>query len=224
MGSFLGTSVSKKLVMALVGLFLITFLVVHLGINLLLVFSDTDESFNIVANFMGTNPVIKVAEIILFLGFFVHIVWGIILQIQNWMARPVGYKHYNLSYTTPFAKYMIHTAAIILIFLVLHIADFYVKAKFLGGAEEISYDGNVTFVHNLAALVYAKFHITRYVIGYIIVFIILGFHLWHGFQSAFQTFGINKKSYFPFIKAVGVIYTVVIVAGFTAIPLIIYFR
>jgi len=219
----LGSSVGKKIMMAFAGLFLITFLVVHLIINSLLVFSDTEETFNIAANFMGTNPAIKVMEIILFAGFLVHIIWGIVLQIQNWRSRPTGYKVSTGSYTSPFSRYMIHTAIIILIFLGIHLADFYFVAKFVPhGVPEVSY-GDQT-VHNLAELVIAKFQMPAYVIGYIVAFLLLGFHLYHGFQSAFQTIGLNHKSYFPVIKAVGIIYSIVIFAGFTIIPLLIYFQ
>ena len=134
----------------------------------------------------------------------------------------MGYNVKSQSDTSPFSRYMFHTAVIILIFLVIHIIDFYVKAKFLGGAKEITYDDEV-YMHNLAALVIAKFKMPAYVIGYLIAMFALGFHLLHGFQSAFQTIGLNHKSYFPVIKVIGYVYTFVIVAGFSAIPIIVYF-
>lgn len=87
------SSITKKVIMALAGLFLISFLLVHLGINILVLIPDTNrEIYNKAAHFMATNPVIKVFEVILFAGFIIHIIYGIVLQIQNWRARPKGYK------------------------------------------------------------------------------------------------------------------------------------
>ncbi len=201
------------------GLFLITFLFVHLGINLLVLLPDT-SAFNIAAHFMSTNPIIKVFEVVLFSGFIIHIIYGLILQIQNWMARPNRYKIEGWSHSSPFSKFMIHTAIIIFIFLVIHLADFYFKAKF-GHLEEIIINGEP--YHDMAALVLAKFKIIGFVIGYIFIFIILGFHLHHGFQSAFQSFGLNNKTYTPIIKNVGTFIAFILAIGYIIIPVVIYF-
>lgn len=221
MGNFFTSSVGKKVMMAAAGLFLIIFLLVHLGINsLLIIFKDTD-SFNIAAHFMGTNIVIKVFEIVLFGGFLLHIIYGIIVQILNWLSRPVGYKVTNYSQTSFFSKFMIHTAVVILIFIIIHLSDFYFKAKFFGDIPAVMIHGKE--YHDLGALVIAKFQKTGFVIFYIVSILFLGFHLLHGFQSAFQTLGINHKTYTPVIKACGVIYTVIVSLGFIAIPVVIYF-
>lgn len=208
--------------MSLAGLFLITFLLVHLGINLLLVFTENNMAFNKAAHFMGTNIFIKVFEVVLFGGFFLHIIYALILQFQNWRARPKRYYKANKSETSPFSKWMIHTAAIILLFLVVHLIDFYIKAKFIGDVADVVYDGK--HYHDLATLVVEKFQMLGYVIFYIISFLILGFHLTHGFQSAFKTLGLNNKTYTPIINVISIAYTVLVVAGFTLIPLLIYFR
>ncbi len=213
------SSLTKKFVMAFMGLFLITFLFVHLGINFLVLLPDT-TAFNVAAHFMGTNPVIKVFEVILFGGFIIHIIYGLILQIQNWMARPNRYKIEGWSHTSPFSKFMIHTAAIIFIFLAIHLADFYFKAK-LGHIGEVNIDGEN--IHDMAALVLAKFKIFGFVIGYIVAFVILGFHLHHGFQSAFQSLGLNNRTYTPFIKSLSTIISIVLALGFIVIPIAIYF-
>lgn len=217
--SNLQSSLTKKYVMALAGLFLITFLFVHLGINLLVLLPDTSW-FNIAAHFMGTNILIKVFEVVLFGGFIIHIIYGLILQVQNWMARPDRYKVEGWSHKSPFSKFMIHTAAIIFIFLIIHLIDFYFKAKF-GDIGDVVIDGE--HYHDLAALVLAKFKIIVYVIGYIIAIVILGFHLHHGFQSAFQSLGINHKTYTPIINVVGNLVAIILVAGYILIPLVIYF-
>lgn len=222
MSNFFTSSVGKKLFMSLAGIFLLVFLVIHLVINLLLVFSDTTESFNIAATFMGTNPVIMIMEVILFGGFLIHMIYGIILQIQNLIARPTGYKKGNNSQQSFFSKYMLHTAIIITIFLVLHLLDFWVKNKFLGGVDEITYSNGKVY-HDLGALVIERFRIGWVVVTYVVLLIGLGFHLHHGFQSAFQTLGLNNNKYTPFIKGFGVFYSIAISLGFISIPVIIYF-
>ena len=77
--------------------------------------------------------------------------------------------------------------------------------------------------HDMGLLVIQKFQHSGFVIGYIVAFLFMAFHLLHGFQSAFQTLGLNHKVYTPVIKAIGVIYTIVITAGFTIIPIYIYY-
>ena len=221
MGNFFTSSIGKKIMMAAAGLFLIIFLLVHLGINSLLIIFQESDNFNIAAHFMGTNIIIKIFEIVLFGGFLLHIIYGIIVQIMNWISRPVGYKVNNTAQTSFFSRFMIHTAVIILVFLVIHLSDFYFKAKFFGEVPEVMINGNE--YHDLGALVLAKFKMAGFVIFYIASILFLGFHLIHGFQSAFQTLGINHKTYTPIIKTAGVIYTFVLCAGYIAIPVVIYF-
>jgi succinate dehydrogenase / fumarate reductase cytochrome b subunit len=212
MRKFLGSSVTKKLVMALAGLFLITFLIIHLSINLFLL-SDNPDPFNKAAHFMATNPIIKVFEVILLAGFLIHIVLGILLQIQNWIARPRRYKVTYTSQTSFFSKYMIYLGIIILIFLILHFFNFYfVKLGLVKGDPE-----------NFYGMVHELFRIPSYIVIYIFCFVILSFHLHHAFQSAFQTLGLNHKKYTPVIKGIGLIYSIVIPLGFAIIPLIIFF-
>lgn len=221
MANIFSSSIGKKLMMAAAGLFLISFLFVHLGINLLLILFEDSRPFNMAAHFMGNNIVIKIFEVILFGGFLLHILYGFIVQIINWISRPVGYKIPNNQQTSFFSKFMIHTALIIFVFMVIHLFDFYFKAKIFGEVPEVVYNDKV--YHDLGALVLAKFKIPWVIIFYIGSFLFLGFHLLHGFQSAFQTLGIEHRTYTPLIKIIGKLITAVIVAGFTIIPLVIYF-
>ncbi len=115
---------------------------------------------------------------------------------------------------------MIHTAAIILVFLVIHLFNFYFKTKF-GHVEEVVYNGK--HYHDLGTMVLVKFKLIWVDIFYIASFLFLGFHLLHGFQSAFQTLGLNHKVYTPLIKTLGILYTLLVVAGFSIIPIVIYF-
>ncbi len=207
--------------MSLAGLFLITFLLVHLVLNLLVIINEDPMVFNKAAHFMGTNILIKIFEFVLFGGFLLHIIYALILQLQNWIARPKRYHKISKSETSAFSRWMIHTAVIILVFLVIHLADFYFKAKF-GHAQEIIVNG--IHYHDLAAMIIAKFKIPGYVIFYIGAFLLLGFHLIHGFQSAFKTLGLNDRKITPVIQIIALLYTVFVVGGFTAIPLVIYFQ
>jgi len=211
------SSITKKVVMALAGLFLISFLVVHLAINLLLLSNDDGAAFKVAVEFMTTNPLVKVMEIFLIGGFAVHIVIGVFIQIQNWMARPVRYKIEGYSHLSFFSKYMIHTGAIIFIFLCIHFTNFYfVKLGLVSPPEGV---GKEDF-YQMATLLFAdKF----YCILYVVLMIFLGFHLHHAFQSAFQTLGLNHTKYTPFIKVLSTIYSILVPLGFAFIPLFFIF-
>jgi succinate dehydrogenase / fumarate reductase cytochrome b subunit len=169
---------------------------------------------------MGTNLVIKVFEIVLIGGILLHIIYALILQVQNWIARPRRYVKANYSNTSFFSKFMIHTAIIVLVFIAIHMADFYFRAKF-GHGKTIILDGEV--YHDFATEVVDKFKMLPFVIFYVAAFIFLGFHLVHGFQSAFKTLGLDNKKITPVIQALSLIYTVIVVGGFSLIPLLIYF-
>ena len=207
------SSITKKVVMALAGLFLITFLVVHLAINLLLLSNDNGAAFKVAVEFMTTNPLVKIMEIFLMGGFAVHIVIGVIIQVQNWLARPVRYKVAGYSHLSFFSKYMIHTGAIIFVFLGVHFFNFYFVK--LGWVSPPAGVGEEDF-YQMATLLFAdKF----YAVLYVVMMIFLGFHLHHAFQSAFQTLGLNHTKYTPFIKAISTIYSIVVPLGFASIPL-----
>lgn len=221
MANFFASSIGKKIMMAAAGLFLVVFLLVHLGINSLLILFEETDNFNVAAHFMGTNVVVKVFEVLLFAGFLLHIIYGLVLQVQNWIARPNNYKVTNYSQTSFFSKFMIHTAIIIFVFLAIHLSDFYFKAKFFGEVPDVMINGEK--YHDLGSLVIAKFQHPGFILFYVASFIFLGFHLLHGFQSAFKTIGMENKSYASTINMIGIVYTIFVVAGFTAIPLVIYF-
>jgi succinate dehydrogenase / fumarate reductase, cytochrome b subunit len=197
------SSISKKFVMALAGFFLLTFLPVHLGINLLLLKSEP-EPFNKAAHFMATFPLVKIMEIVLMGAILIHISWGIFLQIQNWLARPVGYVSGNKSETSFFSRFMIWTGATVLTFIVLHFFNFYfVKIGLVAGNPEDFY----SIAHNL-------FKIPVYDYIYLTCFTLLGFHLYHAFCSAFQTLGLNHRIWTPVVKVVALVYSIILPAGF----------
>jgi len=208
------SSITKKIWMAFMGLFLMIFLVVHLGINLCLLRDDGGAWFRAAAHFMGTNYIVKVFEIGLFAGFILHILLGIILQIQNWMARPVRYMVSNKT-TTPFlSKYMIYTGGIVLIFLIIHLTNFYfVKLGWVSNPNMLP-EGEPDF-YTIAQQLFAN---PGYSILYIILFVVLGFHLNQAFQAAWQTLGLNHPQYNTCVKRFGTFYAIVVPLGFIIIP------
>jgi len=210
------SSITKKIWMALLGLFLMVFLVVHLGINLCLLRDDGGQWFHAAAHFMGTNYIVKVFEVVLFAGFIFHIILGIILQIKNWLSRPVRYRVSNRT-TTPFlSKYMIYTGGIVLIFLIIHMMNFYfIKLGWVESPVGMLEGGEPDFYETVRWLLVQPF----YSILYIVLMIVLGFHLYHAFDSASQTLGLEHKTYSTCIKRFGICYSIVIPLGFIIIPL-----
>jgi len=206
------SSVTKKIVMAVAGLFLISFLMLHLGINLLMLRSDGGALFSKAVHFMTTNPVIKVFEVVLFGGFFIHILFGVTLQVYNWIARPKRYKVEGFSHTSFFSKYMIHIGAIILVFLAIHFTNFYfVKLELVDPPAGVAR-------HDFYTMAQLLFSSDFYAILYIVLMVFLGFHLQHAFQSAFQTLGLAHSKYTSVIKAIGTVYAIVVPLGFALIP------
>ena len=210
------SSITKKVLMALAGLFLVTFLCVHLGINLMLLKGDGGLMFTEAATFMGTNQVIKVFEIVLFAGFLLHILFGILVSFQNRVARPTAYACSNSSETSFFSKYMFHTGIIVFIFLVLHFIDFYfIKIGLVAPPPGIA---THDFYHRTLLL----FSSPLYSLIYIISFLFLGIHLNHAIQSGFQTLGWNHSKYMDAVKFIGSAYSVLITVGFSIVPVYIF--
>ncbi|NUN69585.1 MAG: succinate dehydrogenase cytochrome b subunit [Bacteroidetes bacterium] len=209
--SFINSSVGKKLLMSLTGLFLSVFLVEHLAGNLLLLRSDGGQAFNDYAKFMGSNPIVRILEVGL-LGFILlHIVNGIRLWLGNRAARSKGYGTYRLDENTTLQSRMMKlSAALVLLFLVVHLRKFWVPARFLGE-------------HDIASIVYYTFQQPFYVVFYLVALFIVGYHLRHGFQSAFQTLGFRTKKYQMLIEFIAVLFWFVVPLGFAVIPIYIYF-
>jgi succinate dehydrogenase / fumarate reductase, cytochrome b subunit len=214
MSKFLTASIGRKFVMSLSGLFLIAFIAVHLSLNLLLIFDDSGDLFNEGAHFMATNPLIKIMEPILGLGFLIHILWSFFLEYQNWKARPVKYAKKNMSGASSWAsRNMLILGALVLVFLVIHIIDFFWVIKFSPEEIEQLPKGDYDLVAGLfKESIYAG-------VLYIVGGILLGLHLSHGFWSSFQTLGLNNKHWLRRWQVVGQIFAVIVAAGFAIIPL-----
>ena len=211
MDKVLFSSVSKKFVMALAGLFLILFLPVHLVINFMLLKSDP-LPFNKAAQFMASFPLIRIIEIVLISAILIHIFYGIYIQLVNWRARPVKYAVQIRTKTSFFSKFMIWTGATVFIFLVIHFFNFYfIRLGLVQGNPEDFY----SVAHSL-------FKIPAYNYIYLLCFILLGLHLYHAIISAFQTIGLNHRLWTPVVKAFAWIYAILIPAGFAVISITIW--
>lgn len=209
---FSNSSIGKKFMMAVTGGFLLVFLIIHLIGNLTLFFGP--GAFNAYVSALDTiKPLIRVIEVVLLGAFILHIFNGIRLWIENKRARGITYKVNGSSEnSTLFSRTMGITGSIVFIFLVLHLGTFFWRFNVydpLGYATHHQYYDVVVYF----------FDIWWYAVLYIIAVLLLGFHLNHGFQSAFQTFGWDHKKYFPFVKKIGTVYAIIMALGFASMPL-----
>jgi succinate dehydrogenase / fumarate reductase cytochrome b subunit len=213
---FFASSIGKKLTMALTGVFLILFLIVHAGINACIFLNDGGDTFNEIAHFMGHNWIMRFMEVGLFAGFIIHIAQGLILWKQNRIARPVGYLLNKPQANSKwYSRSMGLLGTLLLIFLVLHLSHFYVDSRIA------LYDGDRP--HDLYLEMKELFQNGWIVIIYLVGLIALFWHLMQGFQSAWQTLGINHKKYTPLLKKMGTGYSVIICVVFALMPLAFYF-
>ncbi|ADR23223.1 succinate dehydrogenase [Marivirga tractuosa] len=215
----LTSTIGRKLVMSLTGLFLIIFLVVHLAGNFQLLAGDGGVAFNEYAKFMTSNPLIKFTSYGLYAFILIHIVMSIALAQKNKKARPVGYDKVKGSANSSFSsRNMGILGFIIFVFLVIHMRSFWYEMHW--GSIPMDSAGN----KDLYKVVSAAFSQWWYVAIYVVCMVGLAFHLSHGFSSAFQTLGVNHKKYTPFIKKLGIVYAILIPAAFASIPLIMFFN
>lgn len=220
--SFLKSSIGKKLLMSVSGLFLMVFLAVHLTANLFLLAGS--DAFNIVAHFMATNPLIQIMQPVLALGFVIHIVYSLILTVQNLKARPDKYAKVVQSHSSSWAsRNMIALGTLIFVFLVIHILNFFWKMKVTGDPLLAEIVLNGTHMENGYALVAGLFTDASlgliYSVFYIIGAIALGVHLHHGLWSSFQTIGWSNNTWRKRLETIGNIYAIIIGAGFAIIPI-----
>jgi len=247
------SSLGKKLIMALTGLFLCTFLIVHLGGNLLLFKHDDGYAFNAYANFLTHFPPIEVIAYILYLCILVHTLYAIILTIKNRKARPVGYAVTASDNASWQSKNMGLLGSILFLFIVIHMGDFWYSYKYTdrvgykeyrtdlssGNTQSVEFvpssknfensvstENNIEIVRvkDLHARVASSFTNVFYVIFYVIAMVAVSFHLKHGFQSAFRTLGWVHRKYTPIVEFIGTwFFAVVMPIGFALMPIVYYF-
>lgn len=220
--NFLTSSIGRKLVMSLTGLFLVLFLVVHLAGNLQLLANDGGESFNSYAYFMTHNPLIKFISYGNYFFIILHAVVGILLYFKNRKAKGSRYAvSGNSGETSWSSRNMALLGTLILAFIFIHMGDFWFKMKF-GDMPDVTSASLGIPVKDLFTRVSTAFDNPVIVAAYLIGQLVLGFHLWHGFASAFQTLGLNHNKYTPIIEGVGKIIAILIPLGFALIPALHY--
>jgi succinate dehydrogenase / fumarate reductase cytochrome b subunit len=202
--------------MAFTGFFLITFLIVHATVNSCIFLNDNGETFNAVAHFLSHNWIVRFLEVGLFVGLILHIIQGLIVWKQNSAARSVGYHTKKNKGSTWYSRSMGILGTLLLFFLIMHISHFFI------GTKVALYSGDRE--HNLYNEMQEVFSHWWIVLLYIFGVTALFWHLLHGFQSAFQTFGWNHRRHTPVVKMIGVGYSVIICILFALMPVAMYFK
>ena len=218
--NFLTSSIGKKLLMSLTGLFLILFLKVHLLGNLQLLKNDGGESFNVYAHFMTHNPLIMLISYGNYFFILMHFVLGLSLWAKNRAAKGSTYAVSNHRDSTWASRNMALLGILVLAFLLLHMGDFWWKMK--TGQTSMVMIGEME-VKDLYTKVAESFKITWIVVAYLVGLLALAFHLYYGFASAFQTLGINHTKYSPVIRFIGIAFSILVPLAYAIIPLVFYF-
>jgi succinate dehydrogenase / fumarate reductase cytochrome b subunit len=215
------SSIGQKITMALTGIFLILFLVVHVGVNACVWFNDGGEIFNRAANFLGANVVPRILEVGLFLFFILHIVQGYAVELENRAKRNVPYAiNYGNRGSKWYSRSMGLLGTLVLLFLIIHLIDFWIPSRFGKMPEATLSDGKV--VHNLYILMQERFQELWLVVLYVLGCISLAYHLMHGFYSAFKTIGVYNKRYLSLIIWFGYAFAVIVPLAFAMMPVSFY--
>jgi succinate dehydrogenase / fumarate reductase cytochrome b subunit len=204
--SAIGSSVGKKLLMALTGLAFIGFLAAHLAGNFAIYAGKA--AFNGYAEkLQSLGPLLYVFRAGLIVFAVVHITTGLVLFLQNRKARPVSYTTYaSAGGRTLSSRTMPYTGLIILAFVVFHLSHF-------------------TFVDKTAAtifdLVTVAFNRPGVIALYAVAMVIVALHVRHGFWSAFQTIGANHPKYMPAVSVLSLAAGWAVAAGFGLLPIVV---
>jgi len=208
--------------MGLTGLFLITFLVVHVGINSCIWANDNGLMFNQAAHFMGSMILIRIMEVGLFLGIFLHIIQGYALSASNQSKRKVGYQiPMGNNGSTWYSRSMGLLGTVLLLFFILHWWHFWIPSRFTG-VEEIMLPGSEKKLYNVYGLMKVTFSELWVVIVYVIACFSLFWHLLHGFQSAFRTMGLQNNRYISAVRSMGIGFSVIVPLTFAMMPVSMY--
>ena len=222
MGNLFTSTIGRKLIMSVSGLFLILFLLFHMSMNIAAVFSV--EAYNAICEFLGANWYALVGTLILAFGVVVHLVYATILTLHNRSSR--GAQRYAVEAmpqeVTWASRNMFVLGLIIVLGLLLHLYNFWYKMQF---AEII---GN----HSLgefgptdgAAYISALFSNPIYCIVYLIWFGAIWFHLTHGFWSAFHTIGWDNQIWIKRLKCIAKVVATIIFLGFAVVVVAFYLR
>jgi succinate dehydrogenase / fumarate reductase, cytochrome b subunit len=217
---FFTSSIGKKFIMSLTGIFLISFLVVHVGINACIWANDGGQMFNLASHFMATTIVIRIVEVGLFAGLLLHIVQGLVVEIQNRSRRQTGYavKMGNKG-SKWYSRSMGLLGTLLLFFLVMHLAHFWVPSRF---TDLPTIDINGKEVANQYAEIIRVFQNPLVVVLYVLGCISLMYHLLHGFQSAFRTLGVPNGKYIKLIRGFGFGFSIIVSLAFAMMPVSVF--
>jgi succinate dehydrogenase / fumarate reductase cytochrome b subunit len=210
------SSVGKKLVMAFTGLFLISFLIIHVYLNAQIFLPDGQAKFDAGAHFMGTNPITRILEFGLVAGFLLHIIQGLMLWRQNSAKRSAGRYAVKAGNATSkwYSRSMGLLGTLVLLFLIMHTAHFWIpnRASQFATGEEIDLYGKMkeTFQNPIVVALYVAGCIS------------LCFHLIHGFYSAFQTLGMGTPRYKTVIRNAGIAFSIIVSIMFAMMPIAFY--
>ncbi len=222
------SSIGKKLVMSLTGIFLITFLVIHVGLNACIWANDNGELFNVSAHFMGTTILVRIMEVGLFAGIIIHLLQGYLLSYEYQKKRSVGYAvKYGERGSRWYSRSMGLLGTLLLLFLIMHVYHFWVPSRFGGIAnvtplQEVKYEDSVKEYHNLYAEMLNVFQNPLIVILYVLGCISLAYHLMHGFESSFRTIGVHNNRYLKMLRFTGRGFAIVISIAFAMMPVSMY--
>ncbi len=223
------SSIGKKLVMSLTGIFLITFLVIHVGLNACIWANDNGELFNVSAHFMGTTILVRIMEVGLFAGIIIHLIQGYVLSYEYQKKRSVGYAvKYGERGSRWYSRSMGLLGTLLLLFLIMHVYHFWVPSRFGGIAnvtplQEVKYEDSIKEYHNLYAEMLNVFQNPLIVILYVLGCISLAYHLMHGFESSFRTIGVHNNRYLKMLRYTGRGFAIIISIAFAMMPISMYF-
>lgn len=209
------SSIGRKFIMSITGVFLVLFLLFHSIMNIVVIISP--EGYNAICEFLGANWYALVGTSVLAAGFVIHILYALYLTMQNMRAR--GQQRYAVTKKQNGVEWssqnMLVLGAIVLGFLVLHLYNFWFKMQFaeLTGIETGAHDPA-----NGAAYVAELFSNWIYCVLYIVWLVALWFHLTHGVWSSLQSLGLNNKTWFPRVKVISNIVSTIVILMFVAIP------
>lgn len=214
---WLGSSIGKKVVMSLTGLFLCVFLTEHLYTNLLLYAGDGGVRFNEASHTMVHTLIIRIIEVVLFGAFFVHIAQSLRLTRENRAARPKKYAVDGTTETSSwFSRNMLPTGGVVLFFLIVHLRNFFLPYRILGSVGDEP--GQLTLAQEVSSSFTNPFYVGIYLLGVLC----LALHLNHGFQSAFQTLGLSDRKYATLWKAAGTGFAILVGVGFGSFPILFF--
>ncbi len=216
------SSIGRKLVMSFTGVFLILFLIVHVGINACIFANDGGQMFNTAAHFMGANIVPRILEVGLFAGFILHIIQGYMLTVKNKSARKVSYAiDYGNKGSKWYSRSMALLGTLVLLFLILHLSNFWIPNR---SSQGFSLGGEIDLYEKMKETFSGHDIITILtILVYVLGCAALGYHLAHGFQSAFKTLGVHNKRYQVMLTNIGYGFAVIVSLAFAMMPISFHF-